>query len=315
MMAASAPPELDAAACAAWLGRLGVGERGDERVRCAGRVTARRRHGGCTFVDVQLGGDDGGDGTGQAVVQLVLQRDAMEGERCAAFGALLRPGATVAAEGAPGCDREGSLSLYASSLTLLGCDAAPESVTRVVDLVAAGTLPREEAEGALGCDGAALAELLQLRAAQTATAPDAEPKAKKQRKFDFKQAVLRTSRALQGLPPREPRQRAPRLSKADAALLSAVESRCPCRPCAPPRAEHEGPAAAGVRGVVETLLKPSSSLRQPDACCCRGHGSRTDYLHGKKQPQVEWYSALVWQAAVRTASSPFGCVCAGFSRS
>ena len=45
MMAASAPPELDAAACAAWLGRLGVGERGDERVRCAGRVTARRRVG------------------------------------------------------------------------------------------------------------------------------------------------------------------------------------------------------------------------------------------------------------------------------
>ena len=315
MMAASAPPELDAAACAAWLGRLGVGERGNERVRCAGRVTARRRHGSSTFVDVQLlGGDDGGDGTGQAVVQLVLQRDAMEGERCAAFGALLRPGATVAAEGAPGCDREGSLSLYASSLTLLGCDPAPESVTRVVDLVAAGTLPREEAEGALGCDGAALAELLQLRAAQTAATPDAdEPKAKKQRKFDFKQAVLRTSRSLQGLPPREPRQRAPRLSKADAALLSAVESRCPCRPCAPPRAEHEGPAAAGVRGVVETLLKPSSSLREPDACCCRGHGSRTDYLHGKKQPQVEWYAPLFGRLELQ--AHPSACVCAGCSRS
>ena len=317
---------------------------GATTVRCTGRVTACRRNKAATFCDVELsaatadaGANPAAGDAPPAMVQLVLQRGRLtaDEQRFKAFSALTTPGATIAAVGLPACDRPGGLSLYASQLELRACDATAASVTRLVDLAASGVLTRDEVCVALSCDAAALAELTALRqralAQSTATADAAaavdrrgggegegaaaatavevmEPPraAKKQRRYEYKQAVLRTSRLLQGLPPeREARQRTPRLSKADASTLNTLETRVR-RPPAQPQPQPQplpggsgvsdgSPIAARVAAAVASQLQDVQSLRDPGACCCRGPGSRADYLHGKKRPQVEWMLSAICQ--------------------
>eukprot|EP01052_Picozoa_sp_SAG31_P036660 SAG31_NODE_4611_length_3098_cov_1.293098_2_plen_398_part_00 len=132
---------------------------------------------------------------------------------------------------------------------------------------------------------------------------------KKQRRYEFKQAVLRTSRLLQGLPPkRQSRQRTPRLSKADASMLAELEARVrtlsqSALPHLPLRQDGDaGSIAARVSAAVAAQLQDVESLRDPDACCCRGPGSRADYLHGKKRPQVEWMLTAICSLVAKKAA-------------
>lgn len=301
-----APEELDGAdGIAAWIARLPVGPPPEEAaaaVSIRGLVTGSRKNKAVTFCDVLLDvASAGDDGTpAPPAVQLVLQRGRLAGDdsRFKAFSALLAPGATVAAVGLPACDRPGGLSLYATQLSLLRCDATAASVTRIVELAANDALSHAEACVALSCQPAALTELVTLRdhSLQAGVEPqqstDEPPKAKKQRKYVYKQAIQRTARCLQGLPPeREARQRAPKLSKADAAILDAVEARVRSRWAVQPGgASSSAPehVCARVSAAVAAQLQDDQSLRDPSACCCRGPGSRADYFHGKKKPQVEW---------------------------
>lgn len=310
---------------AAWVARLPVGEAPPSTdgsgtdpvvsyVSCTGRVTAARRNKVATFCDIELSNDDdnasGDPACRPALLQLVLQRDRLaENEaRFKALSALLAPGAKLTASGHAACDRPGGLSLYATQLQLLACDSTAASVTRLVDLASTGIFSHQEVCLALSCEPAALTELITLRE-QANMQPDeatvsqqaagvSEPKAKKQRRYEYKQAVIGTARLLQGLPPkREARQRTQRLSKADASKLDELEARVRALPAVsavhhssgiPPIDSIATTVSARVAAAVSAQLQESQSLRDPHARCCRGPGSRADYLHGKKRPQVEW---------------------------
>ena len=298
---------------------------------CTGRVTARRRHGALTFCIVELGVSaayneagtrSSSSGGATAQVQLVLQRAGFEtDEQFKVATGVARVGSTVGCTGVPSCDRASELSLYVTELRLLKCDPVAASVSRVVELTLTGMLPRAGAATALCCDLHGVDELVRLTSAARGgcsdtssqqnreSSPVRKKQKQKQHKYDLKQAVLRCARCLQGLPPtRLARQRVPRISSVDSALLAQVETATQqhCWPVSAGALDVAGgkPTEA-VAAALAQQLDPSSSLHDPCACCCRGAGSRGEWLHGKKQPQVEWMITEL-QAMVLTSHAA-GC--------
>ena len=238
------------------------------------------------FCDAQLVG-------GSGILQLVVEAASLscDDARIKAYFKLLSPGSTVVAMGMPGCDREGTLSLYLTHVTLQRCNPAPAAVLRVVDLAATGVIEPTVACAALACEEEVLAGLVSL--SDEANDDAGNTACSKQLRYEFKQAVLSVSRALQGLPPeRRIAQRRPRLSQADALVLQGIEARVVRRwSVQPGRLASQGPGSVPslrVSAAVNALLDDSHSLREPSACCCRGPGTRSEYHHGKKRPQVEW---------------------------
>lgn len=269
---------------ASWLEGMPTGEPPlqQHHVRVTARVTACRRNKGITFCDAKLLGTEDG------ILQLVITMDYFktDGLRLKAFSALVSPGATVAVLGLPGCDRAGTLSLYVTELQLVRCDESPSAVMRLVDLAATGVITLVEASVALSSELEFLVELVALSVQAKDDAPGS-----KQKRYDYKQAVQRTSRVLQGLSPeRTNRARPPKLSSSDAVMLEALEARLllswPVHPGVLAASEHG--VSSRVAKAVEAQMSDIRSLRDPSACCARGPGTRSDYLHGKKRPQVEW---------------------------
>jgi hypothetical protein len=162
---------LDAAGAIKWLAQaqadgLGPGELlpGELRLSCRATVRARRRHGALTFCDLALllPLDSPAKARPLPAIQLVLRRDVFEGGEAVLgmLAAVLRPGSEVACVGVPGgCDGAGRLSLYATSARLTACDPTPASVTRLLGLVAEGSLVHEAAAAALSCQQGELDEV------------------------------------------------------------------------------------------------------------------------------------------------------------
>ena len=139
--------------------------------------------------------------------------------------------------------------------------------------------------------------------ARPAGAADGRKKAAKQRRFAFKQAVLRRCRLLSGLPEqRVGREKAQRLSAKDTALLQALRP-LPEHSWVPSHAQEaqEQAAAAAAAAMAAASggaegtraearlaralaeLDPSRSLRDPDAVSCRGSMTRSEYTHGMQR--------------------------------
>ncbi|CAE7479327.1 hda-6 [Symbiodinium sp. CCMP2456] len=257
------------------LAALRCGEVDYNREVCVqGTVTRRRRHEAATFLMVQLG---------EVQVQVVLSAPtAALNDGAGPSPALhLLPaglGSTVWCIGHPGCDREGSLSLYARELKLLKVHADSKQISNVLDALADGLAPGCEVATALCCTDERLAELVRLRAdvAEAAT----YRKELRQQALIVQAGDEVLARELQAAP--STRQRKARVTKSELQALEKAESLA--APAPPIECwEESSEDFHHVLGESEPMLDVA-----PDLPSARGPQTRGEYFHGRKWPQVRW---------------------------
>ena len=271
------------------LGTLLVGQVDYGRqVSCQGIVTRRRRHETATFLMVQL----------DAVqVQVVLPTPTAEAAAMDGGSAHLLPiglGCTVWCTGHPGCDREGSLSLYAQELKLVKVGADAKQIANLLDALADGIAQGVEVAAALSCSDERLQELLRLRA--DATEATAYKKALRFQALVVQAGGETAAGALQAAP--STRQRKARVTKAEMEALERAEALAPNPLLDSWQEESHVQDIRPVLGEAEPLLDIDPSL--PSA---RGPQTRGEYFHGRKWPQVRWF--LKRLAALRAEGHEF----------
>lgn len=111
-------------------------------------VSTCRSHGYWLFIDLLVAGE-----RIQAVVEpAVLQQHGAWAPSGLALSLVTRPGSTVRVHGRPGRTRRGELSVFASTLELVGLPPEPAAVAKAAQLVMCGDLDAAVAASALGCE-------------------------------------------------------------------------------------------------------------------------------------------------------------------
>ena len=149
---------------------LSPGELADEVLETLAVVTTCRTHGALlVFLDLSVEGD-----RIQAVVEpATLRQHGGSAPAGLAISLLTRPGTTLRVHGRPGRTRRGELSIFASTLELLGLPPQPAAIAKAAQLVACGELDASVAAGALQCDQESLAEV--VHALEAAGGDEEEP--------------------------------------------------------------------------------------------------------------------------------------------
>ncbi|CAK9081412.1 unnamed protein product [Durusdinium trenchii] len=184
-------------------------------------------------------------------------------------------GCSVWCEGCPGCDRAGSLSIYATELQLLKIPPDVKQITKVVEAVAISVLPEDVGSRLLCCSSDRLLHLKQLHQ---------KDKGDPEYKRELRQLVFLMTGGMEvdgqiSAPP-SARQRKAKVSKVDMQFLDCMEE-----------------SLKNLYEVVSDSWTPQSDVPDipslsadlPDASSARGALSRSEYFHGKKWPQIWWF--------------------------
>ena len=232
-------------------------------------VSTCRSHGYWVFLDLNVAGE-----RIQAVVEPAnLQQHGAWALSGLALSLVTRPGSTVRVHGRPGRTRRGELSIFASTLELVGLPPEPAAVAKAAQLVACGVLDAAVATSALRCERPSFDAV--VHALEAAGGDDQESACR--------QAVRSCAASLCAGQHRRHRPQHFAKSQLDA-LRSLHEAHAAWRPVAETELYPWDEASLGEldpeRGLPSGLAPAEREVR------CR-------YIREKKVPQLRWMLSQV----------------------